>query len=668
MTEPRLVVVGGGFVGRAVAARARARGAQVELVDRRAGPPELGTWHELDVLVDDVALPPGRVVLSIGDSNPRPRRGWECVLTNAMTAARVAPHLDGRDVVLISSAEVYGATAGALTEQSPLGLPVDEPWLTEWVDRALQLAHSDGPPHRFEDHCRALAGADPNGRWVYAMAKHAQELAAQRSVDPDRLTVLRVANVIGPGQVRAAARFALMAEAALPLRVSEPAQRTFLALGDLVDVVLDPPGPGVWNVGGHVLPVRQLAKEVLARLDADATIAPVPPPSGDTSGVVDDTRLRERRAASELAPAIDAVVDAVRERSPVFDPAIPVIAPPRPARPAFLSARMAGALATGELKAGRRWSRELQARLTELLGVGEDRRLDLFGTGTAALHCTMLATCGRARPGDVAVVPSFTYPVTAQIAALLGYDVRFADVDPGSWTIDPNHLATVLTADTRAVVVVGVDTLGNPLDYDAVQRVCDEHGVTLLADSAAAIGAEYRDRPVGTQAAGHAFSMSFAKVLSAGGAGGVAIVSAGASVDPAALGLAPLSELHAVAAVDQLDVLPELLAVRARVAAIYDELLGDVVTPQRVTSGARHARVHYSALLPRGVDRDAIRAGLDRFGVRTGAYFSPALHAELPVSADLARRVISLPLSSEMTPEQAELVAFAVRISLRDAR
>lgn len=683
MIGTSLVIVGGGFVGRAVAAVARARGAHVELVDRHIGDSRFGTWHQVDLLVDEVTLPAGRVIVSVGDGNPRPRRPWESVLANAMTVARVAPRLAGRDVVFTSSAEVYGSASGALTEESVARLPVDDAWLARWANDALELAGGGGPSHRFEQHCRLLSGADPSGRWVYAMAKRAQELTLQAVVDADRLTILRIANVIGPGQVRAATRFAMMADAGLALRVSEPAQRTFVGLDDVVEVILSPPGPGVWNVGGHMLTVRRLAKEVLARLDAETDIAPVPVPATDTSGVLDDSRLREHRPVRDLGPMIDAVVESVRARAAVFDPPLPLIRPPRPARPSWLAARMAEALWNGELKAGRRWSSELRTRLAEQLALPDDRRLELFGTGTAALHYTVLAIARHASPGDIAVLPTFTYPATAEVLALLGYELRFVDVDPSTWTIDPKQLATVLAAEPRVSVVVGVDTLGNPLDYGSLRRVCDEQRVAFVADSAAAIGARYRGRAVGAQADGHAFSLSFAKALSAGGAGGAAVVPVDATIDAASdpRGLSPLSELHAVAAVDQLAVLPELLAARARVAAFYDDVLGGVLTPQQVTTDGEHARVHYSALVAGDLSRDELRARLDGLGVRTGRYFSPTLHdgpwhshwlrsgrAPLPVSTDLARRVISLPLSSEMTPEEAEHVAFAVRIAVRDMR
>src|SRR4051794_7883706 len=99
--EEYVVLGGAGFVGSRTAAILREHGARVVVVDRNPPPAELSRrgvpWIEADVLVDEVELPPGHVVLALGNGNPRPRWTWTLPLDVALSTARVAPQLAGRD-------------------------------------------------------------------------------------------------------------------------------------------------------------------------------------------------------------------------------------------------------------------------------------------------------------------------------------------------------------------------------------------------------------------------------------------------------------------------------------------------------------------------------------------------------------------------------------------
>src|SRR5439155_12560145 len=176
----------------------------------------------------------------------------------------------------------------------------------------------------------------------------------------------------------------------------------------------------------------------------------------------------------------------------------------------------------------------------------------LTSSGTEALRLAVAALAGHAAPGDLAALPSFTYPTTADVLAQMGYRLRFVDVDEATWTMDPRALAAALE-DGRVRLVVAVDTFGNPCDYEALTRECRRTGVPLIADSAAGFGARHRRRPVGTQADAHAFSMSFAKTLSAAGSGGAVVLPRATDLAKLAMWVrsALMDELHAIGALDQ---------------------------------------------------------------------------------------------------------------------
>ncbi|MFG1675688.1 aminotransferase class I/II-fold pyridoxal phosphate-dependent enzyme [Micromonospora sp. NPDC049282] len=671
------VLVGGsGFLGTATAEALLAAGARVTTVDRHP-PAEPNTaagldWIRVDLLTDDPPeLPPGVVVVLLGASEPRPRRPWTLPLDNAVSTARLLPRLAGRRVVLTSSVEVYGAAAGPLSEDTTPELPWTVEEIDDWCALARELARTPCPPWRAAPLARAMADADPTGRWTYAMAKLAQERLVAGAVDPDRLTVLRLANVVGAGQQRVATRLIRRARQGLPLPVTADAVRSFLPAGALARLLLDGTGPGVWNVGGEPVPLADLATWIRDLCGSSAPLLTVPRRTPDSSGLVVTDKLtaaghRIGPLRTHLAALVAEVDD---DRAPLFRPPLPVVVPPPPAYPELVAARQQEALASGEVKHGNRWTRELTERLGKELELDDDHRVLVTASGTAALRIMVAATVGPARPGDVAVLPSYTFPATAEILVQLGYALRFVDVDAATWTLAPAAVATAIGRGGVRVVLC-VDTFGNPCDYPALRAVCDPAGVALLADSAAALGSLHQGRPVAQQALAHSYSMSFAKVVSAGGAGGALVLPADAAeavlASPAGWTRSELmNELHAVVAVDQLAELDTLVRRRAEVAEVYAAAARTLpVEFQQVRPGDRHCWVHWVARI---AHRDRVAAELAALGVQTKPYFAAIHHGplgggeRLPVTDRLDAEALALPMSSELTVEQAERVVAALR-------
>ena len=686
--EPIIVLGGAGFVGRATARVLTRSGARVVVVDKRM--PDVVapgvSWVSCDLLTDDPPpLPPGPVVVLLGTSDPRTPRAWSLPVDNAVATARVLPRLANRDVILVSTVEVYGAAEGLLTEQTEPLLPGLD-LLDDWCDQARLLARSGCPPWRSAPLGRALAEADPSGRWVYALAKLAQERLVQGVVDPDRLTVLRLANVVGVGQERVVTRLVRRALTGQHLHVTRGVRRSFLpdtTVGTLIASGIGPRTcPGTVNVGAEAVALREVAEDVrrvvAAAVDGAAVdVIEHDAPASDSSGLVSVECLaawghRVAPLAAYLPTLVRTLADA---QTRVFHDDLPVLVPPRLGRPDLVVERQQQALWTGQVKHGNRWTTRLHQQLTETLQLGDEETVLATASGTAALRLLVAATVGPAAPGEVAVLPSFTFAATAEVLLQLGYQLRYADVDPSTWTVDAARLPDLLT-DGRVRVVVAVDTFGQPCDYIGLRRACSEAGVALVADSAAALGSRYDGRPVARLADGHSYSMSFAKVLSSGGAGGAVVLRTEAAErllgDPAGWARSELmSELHAIVALDQLAVLDRMVSARERVAAVYRSALPDLTGTygQMSRPGDRHSYVHWVLRTPM---RDLVQGHLLRQGVRTKPYF-PALHRTshpvdgghaLPVTEHLHREALALPMSSEIDEAQAEAVAFAVRRAL----
>ena len=137
--------------------------------------------------------------------------------------------------------------------------------------------------------------------------------------------------------------------------------------------------------------------------------------------------------------------------------------------------------------------------------------------GTVTLHaCLMAAGVG---PGDEVIVPPLTAAATAT-AVLYCYAVPvFADIDPYTFTMDPEDVRRKVTSHTKAIIPVSI--YGLACDMDPIMEIAKEFDLTVIEDNAQCYLGKYKDRLVGT--IGHAASFSFqgSKHMTTGGDGGI---------------------------------------------------------------------------------------------------------------------------------------------------
>lgn len=317
---------------------------------------------------------------------------------------------------------------------------------------------------------------------------------------------------------------------------------------------------------------------------------------------------------------------------------------------------------------------------------------------TAALH---LATSALGLdPGDEVIVADYTFPATGHAVLYSGGRPVFADVRRDTWTIDPLAAEAAVTA--RTVGIIAVDTLGQCADYDELEALARRRGLWLIEDAACSAGATYRDRPAGSFGDVGCFSFHGRKGITAGEGGAVttdhdaiaaqvrkthnfgiesALSRAGTSGLPVPefdeLGYNyKLSDVAAAIMLAQLDRLPTLVAARQAVAARYLELLGDfelvslpVTAPDRT-----HSWQTYALTLDPRLDRGEVAAELRARGVQCnfGTYASHVqpvygVTADCPVSADLFRRHLAIPMHANLTETEIERVADSVREVITNA-
>jgi perosamine synthetase len=124
-------------------------------------------------------------------------------------------------------------------------------------------------------------------------------------------------------------------------------------------------------------------------------------------------------------------------------------------------------------------------------------------------------------PDSEIIVPALTFWVIPELARAAGLKVVFADIEPATFTLDPAAFERAITSRTRAVVPTHL--YGLPCDMDAIMAIAARHGLRVIEDCAHAIGATFKDQPVGTLGDAGFFSFQTLKPLNCYG-GGLALV------------------------------------------------------------------------------------------------------------------------------------------------
>jgi dTDP-4-amino-4,6-dideoxygalactose transaminase len=314
-------------------------------------------------------------------------------------------------------------------------------------------------------------------------------------------------------------------------------------------------------------------------------------------------------------------------------------------------------------------------------------------SATAGLH--MLCRIAGLGQGDEAITSPIAFASSANCFIFEGATPVFADVDPGTLNMDPAAIESVITERTKAVVAV--DMFGYPCELDEIQAICERHGLELIVDSAEALGAEYKGRPVGGHGVSGVFGFYPNKQI-ATGEGGVVFTHSeeewrqlrslrnqgrdyegGAWFHHVRLGFNyRWTDLQAAVGIAQLEKLDRLLTLRAEVAARYDRLLADVEVGLLCADDAGHKRSWfvYVVAVPPGSDRDRVMEELRSEGIQTAEYV-PCVHLQpymretygfrdgtCPVAEEIASRTLALPFFPQLESEDQERVVEALRGAL----
>jgi perosamine synthetase len=321
-------------------------------------------------------------------------------------------------------------------------------------------------------------------------------------------------------------------------------------------------------------------------------------------------------------------------------------------------------------------------------------------SGTAALHLGVRALGWGA--GDEVITSPFSFVASANCLLYESARPVFCDVDPVTLNLDPQAAADAVGE--RTAGLLPVDIFGYPAALPELVNLGEGHGLPLLEDACEALGAvDAEDLKVGAREHPATFAFYANKQLTMGEGGAIAVSSPEMAkrlrsernqgraadmgwLDHDRLGFNyRLTEVQAAIGIGQLERAAELLASRARVAALYGDALGEhggapagegdergLVLPCADRGAERRSWFVYVVQLPEAADRDAVIADLDERGIASKAYL-PCIHlmphyrerfgfrgGEFPVAERVASRSLALPFFPAMGEAEVERVAGAL--------
>ncbi|MBD3166328.1 dTDP-4-dehydro-6-deoxyglucose aminotransferase [bacterium] len=296
--------------------------------------------------------------------------------------------------------------------------------------------------------------------------------------------------------------------------------------------------------------------------------------------------------------------------------------------------------------------------------------------------------------GEV-IMPSFTFIATAHALQWQGITPVFADIDPQTYTLDPDAVEASITP--RTTGIIGVHLWGRSCDVDGLARVASRHNLKLLYDAAHAFGCGYRGRMLGTFGDAEVFSFHATKFFNTF-EGGAISTEDDAPADLIRLQTdfgfsgydkvesigtnGKMTEVAAAMGLTNLASLDHFISANLHNYQTYQRVLADIPGLTLITDDSAECS-NYQYVI---VDVDAAKAGLSRDtllrvlhaeNVLARRYFWPGCHEQepyrtlypeagqrLPHTRHVAERVLTLPTGTAVGPQEIESIGDILRTAV----
>lgn len=332
-----------------------------------------------------------------------------------------------------------------------------------------------------------------------------------------------------------------------------------------------------------------------------------------------------------------------------------------------------------------KYVQEFEQRVCDLVGV---RHCIAMCNATVALEIAIRASH---LTGEV-IVPSMTFIATAHALQWQEITPVFCDIDPCTYSLDPQQVERMITP--RTTGIIGVHLWGRACAVEELQAVADRHNLTLLFDAAHAFGCSYRGQMIGNFGAAEIFSFHATKFLNAA-EGGAVVTNDDALAQRVRLmqnfGFedidkviyigtnGKMNELSAAMGVTSLNSLQDFIAVNYENYKDYQCALADIPGVTLIPYDEREQCNYQYIILEfderiTGLTREEMRDILWAENVLARRYFHPGCHRMepyrsyfphagllLPVTEAVSQRVMSLPTGTAVTTADIERICMIVR-------
>ena len=309
------------------------------------------------------------------------------------------------------------------------------------------------------------------------------------------------------------------------------------------------------------------------------------------------------------------------------------------------------------------------------------KRAVSVSSGTNALQMALIAA--GVKPKEEVITSPASFVASANVAIHVNAVPKFADIDIGTYNIDPELVERAVNDRTRCLVPVYL--YGRPADIDSIKDIGEEKDLSVVADAAQAHGAKYKGRRVGGLVDLCCFSFYSSKCMTVCGDGGMVVTNDEDKADLVAkfrdcgrisryehdvVGYTSrLNNVNAAIGRVQLIHLDEWNGLRRKQVQRYNRLLkgvGDIVLPPEDDSEYESA---YYLYVIRTSQRDELKDWLGKNGIQCGIHYPIPIHlqpvyrklygygeGDFPNSEMLSKTVLSLPMFPQLTNDEIDYI------------
>ena len=322
--------------------------------------------------------------------------------------------------------------------------------------------------------------------------------------------------------------------------------------------------------------------------------------------------------------------------------------------------------------------KELEDKLQAYTGA---KHCITVASGTEALLISLMAL--GIQPGDEVITTPFTFVATAEVIVLLGAMPVFVDIEPDTCNIDASKIEAKITNKTKAIMPVSL--YGQVADMDEINVIAEKHNLPVIEDAAQSFGAEYKGNKSCNLSTIGCTSFFPSKPLGCYGDGGAIFTNddnlANACREIRVHGQSQryvhtrvgvggrMDTIQCAVVLAKLERFDWEVKQRQLIGQRYSELLAaadiDLVT---LRSGRTSVYAQYTVFVP---DRDALQKRLSETGIPTAVHYPVPLNEQpaykhlccpdcTPIAQQMAKQVMSLPMSPDLSAEDQDKIVSAL--------